>query len=141
MLLGGNNLFNTHVAFLSLALCCSKFIKPTNHYHSVYYLILAQYKYTLCCMKYFCMHRRLIIFHLIISLFYLLYHNNYKKLYKSKDHPSTFVYYLVAFCKMEFCFYLEKQWSGLNLTNRTICYGLDIYCIAGFSCGQKYLQN
>ena len=26
---------------------------------------------------------------------------------------------------MEFCFYLEKYWSGQNLTNRTICYGFD----------------
>ena len=25
---------------------------------------------------------------------------------------------------MEFCFYLEKKWSGQNLTNWTVCYGL-----------------
>ena len=44
----------------------------------------------------FCMQERPIIFHLIISLFYLLYHNNYNKLNKSKNHPSTLFYYLLS---------------------------------------------
>ena len=26
---------------------------------------------------------------------------------------------------MELCFYLEKQWSNQNLTNQTVCHGLD----------------
>ena len=37
----------------------------------------------------------------------------YNKLYKSKDHPITY-YLSLAFCKKEFCFYLEN--SGLAKT-------------------------
>ena len=37
-----------------------------------------------------------IIFHLIISYFYLLYHNITSCSYKSKNHPSTFVCYLLS---------------------------------------------
>ena len=61
-------------------------------------------------IKHSCVCGRPIIFHFIICLFYLLYHN---KLNKSKNHSSTFVYYLL-FVKWKFLFTLRN--SGLAKT-------------------------
>ena len=67
---------------------------------------------TLCCMKYFCECGQPIIFHLIIS-FFICCIINYIKLYKSKNHPSTFVYHLLS-VKQNFIFTLKN--SGLAKT-------------------------
>ena len=44
-------------------------------------------------------------------LFYLLYRNIINKLNKSKNHPSTFVYYLL-FVKWNIVFTLRSIYSG-----------------------------
>ena len=47
-----------------------------------------------------------------------------------KNNPSSYFCLFVAFCRMEFYFYLEKWRSGQNLTNRTVCYGLAVTHVA-----------
>ena len=42
----------------------------------------------------------------------------YSMLNKSKNHTSTFIYYLL-FCKNGIYFYLEVNWSGQNQSNQT----------------------
>ena len=74
-------------------------------------------------MKYFCMRGQPIIFHLFIS--FSICCIVIQQVVQIQKSPQYFCL-LLAFCKVEFCFYLEKQWSGQNLTNRTICYGLVI---------------
>ena len=66
------------------------------------------------------MHERSIILHLLIC-----FQSKYNKSNMSKNHTSTFVYYLI-FAKMEFHFYLEKNWSGQNQSSRTISAGPDV---------------
>ena len=66
----------------------------------------------------FCMHKQLVIFHLIICFFYLLYCNTYNKINKSK---ITLVFlFITCFGKMEFCFYLCRN----NFPATTLLTGL-----------------
>ena len=54
------------------------------------------------------MDGQLIIFHLIIYILFLSTVSSYNKLNKSKNHPSTFVYYLL-FVKWNFVFILKNS--------------------------------
>ena len=71
-------------------------------------ITLALYFYTVEYLMYhkiFCIRGSLLIFYLIICLFYLLHHNEVNK---SKNHPSSFVYYLL-FIKQNFVFTLKNS--------------------------------
>ena len=119
----------------SLLLC--DFLNLSNNkslYHSVYYLIFLQQN-ILHCIIFFCVRGWPIMFSSSDSFF--IYCIVIKQVRKS----FQYFYLLLAFCKMEFCFYLEKQWSGQNLTNRTICYGLvhaDVVIQQKVSCQKKF---
>ena len=73
--IGGWQVSNAQMACLSLAVCCSKSIKPTNHFKTLFNII------NFCIIEHpvlhkrSCMHGWPISFHSILCFFYLLYHN------------------------------------------------------------------
>ena len=123
-----DNLFNAHNLwfFLSLPAWCSMSLSNIQITLALCLLLHCCTLEYLMLHEIFCVLGRLIIFHPIISFFYLLYHN-VTSWTSSKIIifiPGPFVYYLLSL-KWNFVFTLRnsdpaKSW----LTNRTVSYGL-----------------
>ena len=100
--MGGGSLFNAHMAFLPLAVWCSNSIKPTNYFHTLYYFLHNRIPCVpwnilrVWVADYFPPHH--ILFLSPVSL--------YNKPYKSKNYPSTLIYYLLS-VKWNFVFTLR----------------------------------
>ena len=78
------------ITFLFLAVCCSKSIKPTNHFSTLFINNLCKIEY-IVLHRIFRLHGRPIIFYVITGLFYVI-----KEAERSKNHPLLFVYYLLC---------------------------------------------